>query len=201
MELTNIEHNIILGTLLGDGFLQKRSKKARLRITHSIKQQEYVDWKYSKLRRLCERTKPPCSVHQQFGICYYFSTQSERILLKYYDLFYYQGRKTITFQLLDFIKDPLSLAIWWLDDGNVRTDCSAGRLATQGYTLEEQKILQQLLLKNFQIQSNIVRHSKTKKQYYLYIPSKNKNFAYLANLITPYISQIPSMKYKLGKNP
>lgn len=27
MELTNIEHNIILGTVLGDSFLQKRSKK------------------------------------------------------------------------------------------------------------------------------------------------------------------------------
>ena len=95
------------------------------------------------------------------------------------------------------LKVPLSA--FGRERAEAQIDCSSGRLATQRYTLEEQKILQQLLLKNFKIHSNIVRHSK--KQYYLYIPKKNKNFVYLINLITPYISQIPSMKYKLGKNP
>lgn len=218
MELTNIEHNIILGTLLGDGMLQHRSKKARLRISHSIHQKAYVDWKYFQLKRLCERTKPPQIQKVQFGTGYYFSTQSEKILLKYHDLFYkgttssrtstiveapnsIKYRKSITPQLLDFIKNPLSLAVWWLDDGNSRTDCFAGRFATQSYTLEEHKILQKILFSNFQIDSNIVRHSARKQQYYLYISGKNNNFSTFVNLITPYIYKIPSMKYKLGKKP
>lgn len=212
MELTNIEHNIILGTLLGDGFLQKRSKKARLRISHSILQKEYVEWKYLKLRRLCARTKTPQIQKVQLGTVYHFSTQSEEILLNYHNLFYtvclnrsnnkvIRFRKSLNIQILDFIKDPLSLAVWWLDDGNARTDCFAGRFGTQGYTLEEHKILQKLLFQNFQIYSNIVKHSAKKQQYYLYIPSKSNNFAAFVDLITPYINQIPSMKYKLGKKP
>lgn len=145
------------------------------------------------------------------GTAYYFSTQSEPILLKYHDLFYtavkvpklkkiqFKYRKSIKVQLLDFLKDPLSLAIWWLDDGNIRTDCFAGRLATQCYTLEEHKILQELLFQNFQISSNIVQHSAKKKQYYLYISNKNNNLSTFLNCMAPYINPIPSMKYKISK--
>ena len=200
MELTSTEHSIILGTLLGDGFLQKRAQKARLRICHSSKQKQYVDWKYQQLIRLCRRTSPPKKKIVQFGSTYSFSTQSERILLKYHSLFYStNGFKKIEPFLINSIKDPLSLAVWWLDDGNARSDCNAGRLATHAFNLKEQKILQQLLVQNFQIQTNIVKHStrKTKKQYYLYIPSSY--FCKFINIIQTYVQPIPTMHYKLGK--
>nr|YP_009519332.1 hypothetical protein [Pseudocodium devriesii]AYC65384.1 hypothetical protein [Pseudocodium devriesii] len=195
MELTSTEHAIILGTLLGDGFLQKRAKKARLRICHSVKQKEYVDWKYQQLIRLCQRTSLPQTKTVRFGVTYSFTTQSEKILLKYYSLFYKHGLKIIRSQLIDVFKDPLSLAIWWLDDGNARLD--AGRLATQAFRLAEHKILQQLLLQNFNIQTNIVKHSALKKQYYLYIP--NQYFSELVDLIHIYVQPISTMQYKLRK--
>nr|YP_009130580.1 putative LAGLIDADG homing endonuclease [Tydemania expeditionis]CEO91110.1 putative LAGLIDADG homing endonuclease [Tydemania expeditionis] len=199
MELTSIEHSIILGTLLGDGFLQKRGQKARLRICHSWKQKEYVDWKYQQLIRLCQRTQKPIFSQRPTGQIYSFSTQSEKILLNYYDLFYNNGLKTIRPSLINSITDPLSLAVWWLDDGNARLDCYSGRLATQAFSLKEHKILQQLLFKNFEIQTNIVKHSIYKKQYYLYIPSRF--FSKLVLLIRPYVQLIPTLLYKLGKTP
>nr|ACL80127.1 endonuclease-like protein [Flabellia petiolata] len=197
MELTLTEHSIILGTLLGDGYLQKRAQKARLRICHSIKQKQYVDWKYQQLIRLCQRTQSPYLTTVRLGKTYSFTTQSEKILLKYHSLFYKNDIKKITTQLIDYIKEPLSLAVWWLDDGNARNDCHAGRLATQAFSLEEHKILQQLLFQNFKIQTNIVKHSSKKKQYYLYIPSQY--FSQLINKIQIYVQQIPTMQYKLGK--
>nr|QUV75595.1 hypothetical protein [Caulerpa lentillifera] len=200
MELTLIEHSIILGTLLGDGFLQKRAQKARLRICHSYKQKQYVDWKYKQLLTLCQRTAPPKSQQRPLGKAYSFSTQSEKILLQYHSLFYKEnGLKKIDNQLIDYIKHPLSLAVWWLDDGNARKDCAAGRLATCAFSLGEQKILQKLLFQNFQIRTNIVRNSikKNKVQYYLYIPSQD--FCRLVALIKIYVQQIPTMEYKLGK--
>lgn len=194
---TTTEHSIILGTLLGDGFLQKRAQKARLRISHSLKQKEYVDWKYQKLLRLCQRTSPPVTKAVRLGYTYSFSTQSERILLKYHSLFYStNGIKTITSYLFNYVKDPLSLAIWWLDGGNACTDCNAGRLATQAFTLEEQKILQQLLFQNFNIETNIVSR---RDQYFLYIPSKI--FPKLVNIIKHDVEPIITMHYKLGKSP
>ena len=208
MELTNIEEAILLGTLLGDGFLQKRAKKARLRICHSYKQKEYVDWKYNQLQRLCERTHPPKKENRQFGTTYSFATQTEKSFIKYHSLFYekvslikpYRYRKKIDSQLLEYIKDPLSLAVWWLDDGSARLDSRSGRLATHSFCLDEQKILKHILFQNFQIHSQIVRYiSKNKFYYFLSIPAKNKSFDQLIDLISIYVQQIPSMNYKLGK--
>lgn len=34
--------------------------------------------------------------------------------------------------------DPTTLAVWFMDDGTKRTDCNAGRIATQGFTKKEQ---------------------------------------------------------------
>ena len=230
MELTTLEHNILLGTLLGDGFLQKRSKKARLRICHSYKQKGFVDWKYFHLKRLCSRTRPPKKVQQKNGLVYLFATQSEKILANYHSLFYekipcHQGsspgcflrkgrlasarmplepsdryRKKIDHQLLEYFQSPLSLAVWWLDDGSCKTNSRAGQLATHSFNLSENKILKKLLLQNFQINSNILKHIyRNKTYYYLYIPAKNNNFSHLINLISIYVHQIPSMSYKLGK--
>ena len=210
MELTTLEHNIILGTLLGDGFLQKRSKKARLRICHSYKQKEFVDWKYFHLKRLCSRTGPPKKVQQKNGVVYLFATQSEKILANYHSLFYEKiscktphserYRKKIDNQLLEYIQSPLSLAVWWLDDGSCKTNSRAGQLATHSFNLSENKILKKLLLQNFQINSNILKHiSRNKTYYYLYIPAKKNDFSHLIDLISIYVHQIPSMSYKLGK--
>nr|YP_009519422.1 hypothetical protein [Rhipiliopsis peltata]AYC65479.1 hypothetical protein [Rhipiliopsis peltata] len=208
MELTQTEHNILLGTLLGDAFLQKRGKKARLRICHSFKQKEYVDWKYSQLCRLCQRTQSPKIKKVQLNakLCYEtysFATQSEDILLQYHSLFYNLNKngkyyKKLSPKLFKYIKHPLSLAVWWLDDGYRRTDCNGGRLYTQCYTLKEQQLLQNILLKNYKINSNIVRHYIRKKKvyYYLSIPSKKKNFNEFLDCISIYADSINCMRYK-----
>ena len=68
--------------------------------------------------------------------------------------------KKIDNQLVDSITHPLSLAVWWLDDGNARSDCNGGRLATFGIHLEEQKSLQQLLDQNFQQVNQYLQYSQ-----------------------------------------
>ena len=101
---------------------------------------------------------------------------------------------------MEYVKDPLSLAIWWLDDGSARLKSRSGRLATHSFNLEEQKILKELLFQNFQINSQIVRHIvKNKIYYYLSIPAKNKNFDKMIDIIATYVQPIPSLLYKLGK--
>src|SRR3990167_10219321 len=45
--MTNKQKSVILGSILGDGFLQQTGKNnARLRLEHGLKQKEYLIWKY-----------------------------------------------------------------------------------------------------------------------------------------------------------
>nr|ACZ52950.1 endonuclease-like protein [Bryopsis hypnoides] len=206
MNITSEQNALIIGTLLGDGFLQKRAQKVRLRICHSYRQKEYVDWKYRVLRSFCERTQPPKKFIRQIGTDYLFATQSEKNFVYYHNLFYQKQQqryvKIIRPELIQEMQSCLSLAVWWMDDGSARTDCNAGRLATQSYSLEEHQILQQCLMTNFEINSAIVRHTakNNKVQYSLSIPAKNKQFDKFISLISPYVYQIPSMMHKLGKS-
>lgn len=49
--LSEEQKQVILGCLLGDGYMRKKTN-AHLQITHSVKQSEYVDWKYKIFKDL-----------------------------------------------------------------------------------------------------------------------------------------------------
>lgn len=63
--VTENQKNLLIGGLLGDLYIQKTSSltnTCRVRVCHSIKQKEFVDWKYSIFKEknnFCENTKPP----------------------------------------------------------------------------------------------------------------------------------------------
>ena len=46
--LSEKQKSLIEGCLLGDGYMRCKTN-AHLQITHSIKQKDYVDWKYENL--------------------------------------------------------------------------------------------------------------------------------------------------------
>ena len=54
--LTQIQRSIIIGTVLGDGYLRivPKRRNAFLEINHTFHQKEYVDWKYKMLESLCK---------------------------------------------------------------------------------------------------------------------------------------------------
>lgn len=208
MVLTDAEKAVIFGTLLGDAILIKRGESYRLRIAHSIKQKEYVDWKYKKLKRLCTKVQPPkIYLEKKKYLRSEFYTDSSLCLKQIHQLFYKpmvnsNGKtvyiKTITQELLDNLpKNPIVLAVWFLDDGSVRPDCYAGRLATQGCSYEEHVLLQDYFQKVYDIKTDIVSHLKRKKQYTLSFPAKS--FWKLVNCIEPTVKEVPSMVYKLNE--
>jgi hypothetical protein len=59
--LTKRQEAVLLGTILGDGFLQKTGpKNARLRLEHGAKQKEYVVWKGAQFPKLfLAKPRPP----------------------------------------------------------------------------------------------------------------------------------------------
>ena len=190
---------ITLGTLLGDGFLQPmKNGNVRLEINHSSNQKEYLEWKYLKFKKFV-RAKPYfVKIHdKRYKKDYFqwrFKTRSDKFFIPFYNYFYKKGKKQIHKNIIEILKSPLSLAVWFMDDGGRRNDSYGLFLNTLSFSLKEQKTLVECLKKNFSLESRI---HWIQCGYRLYIPSKEaKRFCKIVN---PYL--LPTMKYKLSYNP
>lgn len=186
--------SIIKGSLLGDGGLQEAwsgtSKNYRFAKMHSIKQKNYVDWVYKKLKPFI--LTPPWL---------YKPTQSIRLrtishpeLTKLKNQFYDGKKKILPKNIRDIISDPIALAIWFMDDGNiirVNGQSYGCHINTQSFTESENRKLLKLFKKIWGIDCTTQRNNGKQR---LYVRSKNRsNFV---AIVSKHI--IPSMKYKLG---
>lgn len=123
--ITSVENAVIVGSLLGDLHLQKNSRKTsrcRLRFCHSVKQKEYVDWKYAIFKNdFCKTTKPPYQTKRQK---YMFYTSYLECFVKYHSTWYQKSsqnfKKIVPKKIEQLLIDPIALAVWYLDDGTKR---------------------------------------------------------------------------------
>ncbi len=188
--LTQLERSIIIGSILGDGYLRimPGRRDAFLEIDHSFKAKEYVDWKFKKLRRICV-SPPKERKNNGDRIAYRFFTKQHSEITKLRELFYKDGRKIIPKKL---ILDPVSIAVWYMDDGSKSRDADV-YLNTQQFAQNEQKILL-YCLRQFNIRARL---NKDKKYYRIRI--LKESIADFMRLIRPQIA--PSMQYKLVMTP
>lgn len=188
--LTDTEFQVLLGTVLGDTHLYRKYTNGDCTGTcnHCLEQKELIFTKYNYLKNISkeprlvnkydERLKNPS--YQQW----YWYINANPALNELYDMFYKDKIKYINKELFEKI-EPLGLAIWYMDDGsNVR---SGYILCTNAFTDEDLKIIQDVLLHKFGINTSV------HKDHSLYIKSDSK--LTFKNLIEPYI--VESMKYKL----
>ncbi len=197
--LTLRQKAILIGTLLGDGILELNGRNARLRIDHGIRQKDYVEWKHKEFSNLAPSgvrdfaQKIDCRTGKIYRHSK-FDTFSNIFLNEFYRMFYIGRKKRVPSDIVEILKKPLSLAVWFMDDGYKRNDCNALRISTDSFNIKEQKLLLQCLKRNFQINARI--HKKSKRRN-IYIPSSEaQNFC---DIIKPYI--ISTMNYKISLTP
>lgn len=196
-------NQLILGSLLGDTSLNMTSKNPRLHVCHSKDQEEYVWWKYNILSQSFDITKPRdvmSGIDKKYPQVRFQSPNSQR--LNYYKkLFYPNGKKAITRNLLNML-EPLALAIWYMDDGNLiihkytKMDGTKGvksrelAINTQCFSYEEHEIIKRY----FEVKWDIkVKIYKNKGSFRIVMNATNaKKFV---EIIEPFI--IPSMNYKI----
>lgn len=102
---------LIVGTLLGDGYLDKTTRGYSLRIHHGISQKEYVDYKYLIINSFVN------SAPKQSRKAYYFRTISHPYLNVLRKHFYIQQKKILPKIFLEENFNAFALAIWIMDDG------------------------------------------------------------------------------------
>ncbi len=187
--LTQRQISIIIGSLLGDGYLRiiEGRKDAFLEINHSIKAKDYVLWKYSELENICN-SGPKERVIDETRTAYRFFTKQHPELTELLEQFYVNGRKSVPKIKLD----SLILAVWFMDDGS-KTNKGDVYLNTQQFSMNDQKKLLYSLRKI----GVKARLNKDKKYYRIRI--LKESIAHFNKTISPHI--IPSMRYKLSYDP
>ena len=192
---------IILGSILGDGCLKlyKPYKNVRFWIRHSWPQKEYWEW---KSRQLHEIQTPKSNIIQKpqgwsSNKKLLFQSAALEELTKIYNITYKNNRIQIKRTWLNHMT-PLSLAIWWLDDGSIISHGKKGVLCTDNLSKKENQILQRYLYKVWNIEVKLVKlhrfyktQSKEFFRLYLNTTSLKKLFRIIMNQVP-----VPSMIYK-----
>ena len=194
--LTKFQQQILIGGLLGDTCLELNGRNTRLRVEHSLRQEQYLRWKHKKFASI-GTSLPRLTGSKSRGKLYqrwHFSSFSIPQLNEYREKFYKDKKKIVPEDIGSLLVSPISLAVWFMDDGYKRNDCNALRLSTDCFSLEEQELLQQCLDKNFNIRTKLHR----KKRFWnIYIP-KNEAGKF-CKIVEPYI--LPELKYKISLTP
>ena len=187
--LTQLQKSLIIGTLLGDGYLRrmKGRKDAFLEVNHSIRAKDYVDWKYSILKSIAGGI-PKSRQGNGRRVAYRFYTRQHPELSRMHELFYENGKKRIP----DIQLDPVSLAVWFMDDGS---KCRPGDvyLNTQQFTAGDQEKLIKML------RALCLEATINKDKIYYRLRFLKESVKKLNELISDHI--IPSMRYKLSYDP
>lgn len=188
--LTNVERSIIVGSVLGDGYMRiiPGRNNAFLEINHSLKAKKYVDYKYQSLKRLVA-ISPKERVTNEGRHAYRFFTKQHKDITNIYRAFYKNGKKIIP----KYLKlNPLIIAIWYMDDGSKSRNRDI-YLNTQQFSLNDQKKLL-YLLREMGIKARL---NKDKKYYRIRL--LKESISDFMKIISPYVC--PSMEYKLVMTP
>jgi len=122
-ELAPRQKDLVIGSLLGDGWLAASSQEAvRFSEGHAWSQRDYTDWKADLLEPFTSKRYPTTKTDRQTGKthrCWYFATRSCAQFRPLYDLFYPTPERKRRFPAnLHTLMTPFVLAVWYMDDGN-----------------------------------------------------------------------------------
>lgn len=191
------EKQIILGGLLGDAYFNQ--KREIIRFSHSVKQEEYLKWKYSffnidNLSKIYIRNYKKGYVNKYFELNKIQKRDSE--LLTYLKKYLYNknGRKKISLKYLKNIT-ALGLAVWWMDDGclSIYKGNRYGKLCTECFNYEEHILLQQYFKNVWGIYVDV----KIEKNKYYFLRFNVTALKKLISIIYKYVVSCPSMIYKI----
>jgi hypothetical protein len=196
LKLTTRQHEVLIGLLLGDGHIEQPyiTPRARLKVEQRIDAKEYVEWLYDIFHNwirssIRTRSKFLKSTGKTYKSCE-FTTFSHEELMFYRELFYPSGKKVIPINIYDLLT-PLGLAIWFMDDGSIKSHESKGRiLNTHSFSKKEVLMLCAVLQNKFNLQA---WPRKQKDGIQIYISGHSSKI--LQQLLEPHV--IPMMRYKL----
>lgn len=188
--LSQLQRDVLIGTLLGDGGLRFRGNDCRLHIKHAIRQLSLVNY---KRQIFTDITTMKVNVFSQaVGEKIYqfaeFVTLTHSEFTRYYRLFYPSSRKIVPDIIGHLFVNPVSLAIWFMDDGSA--DYAGAQLATHNFTEAEVERLMETIKINFGLETT---EKLNKGKWVIYFPKAS--MPKLQQTVGDYL--LEDFKYKL----
>ena len=200
--LSDFQWQVILGGLMGDGALSstRSGHGARFRFGHGAKQVTYADWKASLFANL----QVARSTNAKGAVFYDAQPLPELGELRGAMYGLVRGKKVLSEDYLKLLT-PLSLAVWYMDDGcyterakgvQERTKDGSGRIEICVEALEptSRERLQSYLADTWGIRARL-RFAGSGRKAVLTFPKEET--AKFQALVAPFVH--PSMEYKLSK--
>lgn len=188
--LSENQKSILVGTLLGDAGIRYRGFNCRLHIKHALKQLSLVNFKWKSFRNITSMNVRVFT--QQVGERDYnfaeFVTQTHPEFTKYYNLFYKSSKKIVPKEIQQLLVDPLSLAVWFMDDGTA--EYAGASLQTHSFSKVDVLRLVKVIKINYKIDANI---HMNKGRWVIYFPKAS--MSRLSSLVDHDILQ--DFRYKL----
>lgn len=188
--MSETQKSVLLGTLLGDGALKKRGNFHRLHIKHSSNQIVLAQYKrdvFSNITSMKVRSFTQEVKGKNYGFCE-FVTLTHQSFSDMYSYTYPEGKKLVTKKWLANITHPLSLAVWFMDDGSA--DFAGLAFNTQSFSLKEIELLRRMLKRTFNLETLF---RKNKRGWIIYVPKHQVEK--FSSLVKPYM--LSEFYYKL----
>lgn len=207
INLPSVVIEVIIGALLGDSNIRIRHNKHEtvyaISFGHSLRQLEYLKMKFNLIgsewsNSICERKGNLISTFKNKNYdrkpFFEFCTKPMKIQ-PIYDLLYVNHKKTISMEYLNCLT-PLSLAIWYMDDGSYSHKNRTIRLATMGFSQKENELIRDYFYENLKMPSIVEKVNCGSGYSILLTQNSSKKFL---SLVRPY--QCSSLDYKFSVNP
>lgn len=188
-EFTELQKQVIIGSLLGDGSLHKPKNGVNYHfsVAHCAKQKEYLEYKRQLLYPFASEIDIYSRHDKRYDHIYTshrFSTKSHPYLTELEKLFYTNRVKKIPLVLIEQM-EPIALAVWYLDDGNVAK--RTHQIASVCFEFDELKEACEIISAKFDLKCYPQESRRT------FIASEsNEKFISIIEPFTP-----TSMRYKL----
>ena len=214
MKFTKKDKSILIGLSIGDGYVGIDNNSTVIKIAHSVKQKEYCIFKAKLLHSVFGGNA--IKVHDSLATYSLFVNgdkvkktasivwvQKKSIHCKWLrTLLYPEGKKWISNDVLNEL-DELSIAIWWLDDGNIDIHksgngswCASLRWNTF-CSKTEAFTIQKYFEETWNVKWNVVMPDKRSPNKYNLHCGKTEGEKFLTIIRDLVIKKIPSMAYKV----
>lgn len=203
-KLSKEQKSLLIGLLIGDGTI---SSNYVFKLSHSVDQKEYLEWKVSLLNKLGIKNNgikeyiSSCGYNTGKGVLY--SQMSVIPTIKALRRTVYIPKKTFTRKLLNWL-NPLGIAIWYMDDGHINVNTSKQRSSIQhtikiATCVDENTV--EMIIQYFQEVWNVkFRKFQEGKETFSIASSSEDDCKKFIDIVKPYIEQVPSMLYKIRDN-
>jgi len=204
VDLTQIQKEVLIGSLLGDGHLSLDSKYPRLKIDRQALDKPYLDWEYNIFKNLCLSSVKEFDRYDKRYNKYYgqvsFRTRAVPAFLDFYNKWYPNNKRTVPF---DLELSPLILAVWFADDGSIRNESRNNlsiKFSTDSFGEEKTNFLAKKLESRYNSIFHVYKKYKDKDQYFIKASTANSTRPLIKD-IEPYIIEMGMIrKYNIWKD-